>query len=95
MKGGHFVYMLMNAARTIYTGYATDVARRLAQHNGEKPGGAKFTRGRGPWRLVHAEEHASKGAAQKREAALKRDRGFKATLKRAAKPVRPPRRAAL
>ncbi|MCZ8313127.1 MAG: GIY-YIG nuclease family protein [Magnetospirillum sp.] len=93
MTGGHFVYMLMNSARTIYTGYATDVARRLAQHNGEKPGGAKFTRGRGPWRLVHAEEHASKSAAQKREAALKRDRKFKATLKSAAKPARPPRRA--
>ena len=93
MKGGHFVYMLMNAARTIYTGYATDVARRLAQHNGEKPGGAKFTRGRGPWRLVHTEEHASKSAAQKREAALKRDRKFKATLKSAAKRARPPRRA--
>jgi putative endonuclease len=94
MKGGHFVYMLMNPARTIYTGYATDIARRLAQHNGEKPGGAKFTRGRGPWRLVHAEEHASKSAAQKREAALKRDRGFKATLKCAATRARPPRRAA-
>ena len=94
MKGNHFVYMLMNAARTIYTGYATDVARRLAQHNGEKPGGAKFTRGRGPWRLVHAEELPSKSAAQKREAALKRDRSFKATLKSAASPVRPPRRAA-
>ncbi len=94
MRGSHFVYMLMNAARTIYTGYATDVARRLAQHNGEKPGGAKFTRGRGPWRLVHAEELPSKSAAQKREAALKRDRRFKATLKSAAGPVRPPRRAA-
>ncbi|MFN7190648.1 MAG: GIY-YIG nuclease family protein [Rhodospirillales bacterium] len=93
MTGGHFVYMLMNSARTIYTGYATDVARRLAQHNGEKPGGAKFTRGRGPWWLVHAEEHASKSAAQKREAALKRDRKFKATLKSAAKPARPSRRA--
>jgi putative endonuclease len=93
MKGGHFVYMLMNAARTIYTGYATDVARRLAQHNGEKSGGAKFTRGRGPWQLVHTEELPSKSAAQKREAALKRDRRFKATLKSAAKPAHPPRRA--
>ncbi|MCA3263678.1 MAG: GIY-YIG nuclease family protein [Telmatospirillum sp.] len=91
--GGHFVYMLMNAARTIYTGYAIDVARRLAQHNGEKPGGAKFTRGRGPWRIVHMEELPSKSAAQKREAALKRDRKFKTSLKTAAQPARRPRRA--
>jgi putative endonuclease len=81
MKGGHFVYMLMNAARIVYTGYATDVARRLAQHNGERAGGAKFTRGRGPWSVVHTEELPSKSSAQKREAALKRDRRFKAALK--------------
>jgi len=81
MTGRHFVYLIANAARTLYTGYTTDIEKRLAQHNGEKPGGAKYTRGRGPWRLAHWEECASKSDAQKREAALKRDRRFKAALK--------------
>ncbi len=77
-----FVYAILNAAGTVYTGQTTDLERRLAQHNGEKPGGAKFTRGRGPWRLVHVEEFEDVGAALKRERAIKRDRKLKAELKK-------------
>lgn len=77
-----FVYAILNAAGTVYTGQTTDLERRLAQHNGEKPGGAKFTRGRGPWRLVHVEEFEDVGEALKRERAIKRDRKFKAELKK-------------
>jgi len=89
-----FVYAILNAAGTVYTGQTTDLERRLAQHNGEKPGGAKFTRGRGPWRLVHVEEFEDVGAALKRERAIKRDRKLKAELKAAAPRAprpRPPR----
>jgi putative endonuclease len=77
-----YVYAILNAAGTVYTGQTTDLDRRLAQHNGEKPGGAKFTRGRGPWRLVHVEEFEDVGAALKRERAIKRDRKFKMELKK-------------
>jgi putative endonuclease len=77
-----FVYAILNAGGTIYVGQTTDMERRLAQHNGTKPGGAKFTRGRGPWRIVHVEEFGSVGDALRRERALKRDRKFKAALKR-------------
>ncbi len=77
-----FVYAILNASGTVYTGQTTDVERRLAQHNGEKPGGAKFTRGRGPWKLVHVEAFDSVSEALKRERALKRDRKFKAMLKK-------------
>ncbi|MBL8806540.1 MAG: GIY-YIG nuclease family protein [Rhodospirillales bacterium] len=76
-----FVYAILNARGTVYVGQTTDVERRLAQHNGEKPGGAKFTRGRGPWRIVHVEAFAAVGDALRRERALKRDRKFKATLR--------------
>jgi putative endonuclease len=76
-----FVYAILNEAGTVYTGQTTDIDRRLAQHNGEKPGGAKFTRGRGPWRLVHVEACETAGDALKRERAIKRDRKFKAALK--------------
>lgn len=74
-----FVYVLLNGGHMAYTGSTTDPARRLAEHNSGK--GAKFTKGRGPWRIAHLEEHATRSAAQAREAALKKDRAFKRRLK--------------
>lgn len=37
---------------TLYTGIATDVRRRLAEHEGPGNRGARFLRGRGPLTLV-------------------------------------------
>jgi len=82
-----YVYVIVNASRIAYTGVAADVTLRLSQHNGEKRGGAKFTRGRGPWRVAHVEGPMTKGDALKREAAIKKDRNFKKSLK-APSPVR-------
>jgi putative endonuclease len=75
----YFVYVLCNAAGTLYTGIAKDIEARLEQHNAGA--GARFTRGRGPWRMVHREGPLAHGQALRREAALKADRRFKATLK--------------
>jgi putative endonuclease len=75
----YFVYVLCNAAGTLYTGIAKDVEARLGQHNAGT--GARFTRGRGPWRIVHREGPLDHGQALRREAALKADRRFKAALK--------------
>lgn len=75
----YFVYVLLNAAGIAYTGIAKDVAGRLAQHNGGT--GARFTRGRGPWRVVHSEGPMPHGDALRREMAIKKDRSFKARLK--------------
>jgi putative endonuclease len=77
----YVVYVILNAARVAYTGIAKNVTERLAQHDGAAPGGAKATRGRGPWRVIHAEGPMDKRAAMKREAAIKKDRTFKAELK--------------
>lgn len=77
----YYVYVLLNPAGTAYTGIAKDVAARLAQHNGGT--GARFTRGRGPWRVVHTEGPLPHGDALRRELALKRDRAFKRRLKAA------------
>ncbi|MEI7606848.1 MAG: GIY-YIG nuclease family protein [Rhodospirillaceae bacterium] len=77
------VYVLMNGAGVTYTGIAIDVGARLVQHNSGT--GAKFTRGRGPWRIVHVEGPLSHGDALRREAAIKLDRAFKATLRQVAK----------
>lgn len=74
-----FVYVLLNTARIAYTGIAKDVEARLAQHNAGA--GAKFTRGRGPWRMIHVEGPMERGDALRREIAIKRDPAFKASLK--------------
>jgi putative endonuclease len=76
-----FVYVLLNESNTAYTGIALDVAERLARHNAGE--GAKFTRGRGPWRLAHVEGPLPHGDALRREAAIKRDHSFKRSLKSA------------
>jgi putative endonuclease len=63
------VYILKCADGTLYTGVTNDIVRRLAQH--ESGTGAKYTRGRGPLELLHAEQHRTKGRALKREAEIK------------------------
>ncbi|HET8715147.1 MAG TPA: GIY-YIG nuclease family protein [Holophagaceae bacterium] len=47
------VYLLRCGDGTLYCGIARDAEARLAQHQAGK--GAKYTRGRGPLKLVHAE----------------------------------------
>ena len=70
--GSWFVYILECADGTLYTGIATDIERRLAEHNGDAPNGAKYTRARRPVRLCYAEGQNSRAAAARREAAIKR-----------------------
>ncbi len=77
----YFVYVLVNQAGISYTGIAKDVSARLVQHNAGT--GARFTRGRGPWRILHMEGPLAHGDALRREAAIKRDARFKAALKAA------------
>ena len=66
------VYMLECADGSLYTGVATDVVRRLRQHNGELVGGARYTSGRRPVRLVWSEACVDRTTAQSREAEIKK-----------------------
>ncbi len=65
----HAVYVLECGDGSLYTGYTTDVTRRVAEHRAGE--GAKYTRGRTPLRLVHVERFESRSAALSREAAIK------------------------
>ena len=65
----HFVYVLSCADGTLYTGYTTDVTRRLATHNAGK--GARYTRGRRPVVLLAQWAFAAKGDALRAERAIK------------------------
>ena len=64
------VYILQCADGTLYTGWTTDLERRLQAHNSGR--GARYTRGRRPLRLVYREEQPTRSAAQRREAAIRR-----------------------
>lgn len=66
----HFVYMVECSDQTIYTGYTTDLERRLEFHNAGK--GAKYTRGRLPVKLIYYENYESAGAGLKREYEIKK-----------------------
>lgn len=66
----YYAYLLRCADGSLYAGYTTDLARRVAVHNAGK--GAKYTRSRLPVSLVYAEAFASKEEALRRECALKR-----------------------
>jgi len=65
----HYVYVLECADGTFYTGYTTDVERRVAEHDAGE--GAKYTRGRTPVELVYRERFDSQSAAMSREYELK------------------------
>lgn len=64
------VYMLRCRDGSLYTGVTNDLDRRLATHRAGK--GAAYTRSRLPVRLVYTERRGTRGAAQSREAAIKR-----------------------
>jgi putative endonuclease len=55
---------------TYYTGWAVDPEKRVAIHN--KGRGARYTRTRGPVKLVYVEELPDRKAAMKREIAIKK-----------------------
>ena len=55
---------------SLYTGVTNDLSRRLAAHRAGT--GARYTRARLPVRLVYRETRATRGAALRREAAIKR-----------------------
>jgi len=65
-----FVYIVRCKDRSLYTGVTTDVKRRMEEHNEGR--GARYTRSRGPVKLVYREKAADRSAAQKREHEIKR-----------------------
>ena len=66
------LYIVCCADGSLYTGIATDVERRLAQHNGEKGRGARYTAARRPVRLVYSAPYPTRSAALIAEARIKR-----------------------
>ncbi len=62
------VYILECADQTLYTGITNDLDHRIQEH--ENGRGAKYTRGRAPFKLLYSESHPSRSQALKREAKI-------------------------
>lgn len=74
----NYTYILRCSDQTLYTGWTTDIEKRVKKHNSGK--GAKYTSGRRPVKLEYLEEFKTKQEAMKREYAIKqlsRDEKFK------------------
>ncbi|MDO5695733.1 MAG: GIY-YIG nuclease family protein [Eubacteriales bacterium] len=75
----NYTYILRCADGTFYTGWTTDLTRRVRIHNAGR--GAKFTRARLPVEVVYHEVFETKREAMQREARIKQmTRAEKAAL---------------
>ena len=65
-----YVYILKCKDSSYYTGITKNLEKRIADHaNGR---GAKYTRGRAPLKLIHAETFKNRSTASKREFEIKK-----------------------
>tara|TARA_Y100000389_G_scaffold170683_1_gene177863 strand:- start:94 stop:396 length:303 start_codon:yes stop_codon:yes gene_type:complete len=68
-KESWFVYILKCADNTLYTGITKDVDRRIKEHGTNK--GAKYTKQRGPFKLVYKASFPNRSLASKEEYKIK------------------------
>ena len=66
----NYVYILKCADGSLYTGWTTDLEKRVIAHNSGN--GAKYTKSRLPVELIYYEEFENKSDALKRECAIKK-----------------------
>jgi putative endonuclease len=67
-----FVYILQNSIDKIYIGQTNNLASRLSRHNDNQ---CKFTKNKGPWRIVFNESFKTRAEAMNREKFLKSGKG--------------------
>ena len=65
----NYTYIVRCCDNTLYTGWTTDLDRRMEAHNSGK--GAKYTRSRRPGELIYAERFDTKQEAMRREWEIK------------------------
>ena len=72
----------INFLKYSYVGITTDLNRRLAQHNGLLSGGAKSTRGKGPFEILYYINAKDRSDASKFECEIKKESGFQKRLEK-------------
>lgn len=65
----YHTYIIRLADGSLYTGYTTDVERRVGEHNAGTA--SRITRSKRPVMLVHQESFRTKSQAMRREAEIK------------------------
>jgi len=65
-----YLYIVECRDGTFYTGITTDIKKRIDAHNSGR--GAKYTRGRGPVKLMHLRRYVDRSAASKAEYKIKK-----------------------
>tara|TARA_E500000331_G_C17057887_1_gene626876 strand:+ start:85 stop:336 length:252 start_codon:yes stop_codon:yes gene_type:complete len=65
-----YVYILLCRDGTLYTGITNDIKKRMLAH--EKGKGAKYTKGRGPFKLVYENIFNNQSMAMKEENRIKK-----------------------
>ena len=65
----NYTYMVRCSDNSLYTGWTNDLERRVKAHNNGT--GAKYTKSRGPVKLVYFEEYETKEEAMSRECQIK------------------------
>jgi putative endonuclease len=65
----YYCYILHCADDSLYTGYTSDVSRRLQEHQSGR--GSRYTRSRRPVELVYWEKQPTRSSAMRRERAIK------------------------
>ena len=68
----YYVYILLLSNTQLYTGYTSDLKRRLQEH---QHGKSEFTSQRLPVRLIHYEAYSLESDARRRERFLKTTEG--------------------
>ena len=66
----NYVYIIECSDGTFYTGWTNNLEKRINMHSNGV--GAKYTKGRGPVKLMHYEEFEDKKDAMKREYEIKK-----------------------
>lgn len=66
----YFVYIVECTDHSLYTGFTTDLDRRVHEHNNSKLG-AKSIKGKLPVKLIYHEKFETKSEALKREYEIK------------------------
>lgn len=67
----YYFYIVRCIDNSLYAGITTDIKRRVEEHNAKNAKTAKYTRAKGPVKLVYVEQFQNRSEASKREYQVK------------------------